>query len=107
MNLLIKGVRLRVKISRMLVQFGICSDQRYILRERRPSTAACPACWAMGTKELKFCTRPTIAPMEEQNLLYRHEKPNEQSEEGPHRLNTLSPHLHTSVTAVSIGATPL
>ncbi len=29
-------------------------DQR--LRDRRPSTAACPACWAMGTKELKLCT---------------------------------------------------
>jgi len=26
-------------------------NQRRILRDRRPSTAACPACWAMGTKE--------------------------------------------------------
>ncbi len=24
-----------------------------VLRDRRPSTAACPAFWAMGTKELK------------------------------------------------------
>ncbi len=29
-------------------------DQRHILRDRRPSTTACPACWAtVGTKELK------------------------------------------------------
>ncbi len=27
--------------------------QRHILRDRRPSTAACPACWAIGTKELR------------------------------------------------------
>jgi hypothetical protein len=28
-------------------------DHRHILRDRRPSTAACSACWTMGTKELK------------------------------------------------------
>ncbi len=33
-------------------QHGV-SDQRHILRDRRPGTAACPACWATGTKELK------------------------------------------------------
>jgi hypothetical protein len=27
--------------------------QRDILRDRRSSTAACPACWAIWTKELK------------------------------------------------------
>ncbi len=29
--------------------------QRFILRERKPSTTACPARWEMGTKELKKC----------------------------------------------------
>jgi hypothetical protein len=29
--------------------------QRNILIDRRPSTAACPAFWAMGTQELKKC----------------------------------------------------
>ncbi len=28
-------------------------DQRHTIRDRRPSMAACPICWAMGTKELK------------------------------------------------------
>jgi hypothetical protein len=33
---------------------GECNcGQRHILRDRRPSTAACQACWAMATKELK------------------------------------------------------
>jgi hypothetical protein len=27
--------------------------QRYILRDRRPSTTACPDCWSMGPNELK------------------------------------------------------
>jgi hypothetical protein len=43
--------------------------QRHSLRDRRPSTAACPACWAMGVKETeivygegkKFCTGPNRA----------------------------------------------
>ncbi len=34
-------------------------DQRHILRDRRPGTTACPACWAMGIKELKQCTKRT------------------------------------------------
>jgi hypothetical protein len=42
--------------------------QRYILRDRRPSTAACPA---MGTKELKYvvCGVPTRAAKAEQKSL--------------------------------------
>jgi hypothetical protein len=28
-------------------------EQRHILRDRQPSTPACPACWAMGTNDLK------------------------------------------------------
>jgi hypothetical protein len=27
--------------------------QRHLLRDRRPSPAACPACWTIGTKEMK------------------------------------------------------
>jgi hypothetical protein len=39
--------------SRLLVLPG--SNQRHILRDRRPSTAAFSAYWARGTKELKKC----------------------------------------------------
>jgi hypothetical protein len=35
---------------------GVGCPQRHTLIERRPITAACPACWAMGTKEWKQCT---------------------------------------------------
>jgi hypothetical protein len=38
------------------LSFLTSDDQRHILRDRRPSTVACPACWAMGTKELKLST---------------------------------------------------
>jgi hypothetical protein len=31
---------------------GKDENQRHILRDRR----SCPACWAIGTKELKYCT---------------------------------------------------
>ncbi|MFN9899244.1 MAG: hypothetical protein ACK55Z_10725, partial [bacterium] len=31
------------------------TEQRHTVRDRRPSTAACPACWAIGTKKLKKC----------------------------------------------------
>ena len=34
---------------------GDGDKQRHILRERKPSTTACPARWEMGTKELKKC----------------------------------------------------
>ena len=30
--------------------------QKHTLKDRRPSTAACQACWAIGTKEFKQCT---------------------------------------------------
>jgi hypothetical protein len=50
--------------------------QRLILRDRRPSTAACFACWAMEQKveivygeEIIFCTRPTRAAQAEQKSL--------------------------------------
>ncbi len=31
----------------------VCKIQRHILRDRRPSTAACPVCWAIWTKIVK------------------------------------------------------
>jgi hypothetical protein len=31
-------------------------NQRHILRDRRPSTAACPAYWTIGKNESKYCT---------------------------------------------------
>jgi hypothetical protein len=39
-------------------------DQRYTLRDGRPSTAACPACWEMGTKGIEKVYG------EEKNILY-------------------------------------
>jgi hypothetical protein len=47
------------KIYSCLSQHGpnyYSTNQRHILRDRRPSTTACPARWAIGTKELKQCT---------------------------------------------------
>ncbi len=66
--------------------------QRHILRDRPPSTTACPACWAMGTNKLKqcmvkknyiFCTGRLEVPRQDKNLLYRHDKPNETTKKGP------------------------
>jgi hypothetical protein len=54
-----------------------CSNQRHILRDRRPSMTACPARWAMGTKELEvvhgsekkiFSIGPTKKPRQNKNL---------------------------------------
>jgi hypothetical protein len=63
--------------------------QRHILRDKRPSTAACPACWAI-TKVMKklFCTGPTRAAKAEQNLVYWQDKPNEPTKEGLSRGST-------------------
>ncbi len=30
--------------------YQVCFNQKHKLRGRRPSTATCPACWAMGTR---------------------------------------------------------
>ena len=35
---------------------NIKSHRRHTFRDRRPSTTACPGCWAMGTRKLKYCT---------------------------------------------------
>jgi hypothetical protein len=52
------------------------------VRDRRPSTTACPGCRAMGTKKLKkfavrkiiFCTGLTRAANANQNLQYTSDK---------------------------------
>ncbi len=41
-------------IKNILELEGELCNQRRILRDRRPSATACPACWAMRTKELKY-----------------------------------------------------
>jgi hypothetical protein len=66
--------------------------QRYILRVRRPSTAAYPACWAMGTR--------LDQPRQNKNLLYRYGKPNEPTKEGSLSI-VLFESPFTSVSAVS------
>ncbi len=63
----------------------------HILRDTRPSTAAWPARWAMGTKELKLCmVRKKYfilgrlqQPRQNKSILYRHDKPNKPAKEGP------------------------
>jgi hypothetical protein len=69
------------------------SHQRHTLRDRRSGTTACPACWAMGTNDLKLCTgrkknillfvlgRPE-QPRQNKYLLYQHEEPIEPTKEG-------------------------
>jgi hypothetical protein len=50
--------------SRKDTRSGVLASSETLLRDRRHSTTACHACWAMGTKELKqrtvrkniFCT---------------------------------------------------
>ncbi len=42
--------------------FWQSQPQRRILTDRRPSTAACPACWPMGTKELMYDAPPHAPP---------------------------------------------
>ncbi len=65
--------------------------QKPMLRDRRPSTTACLAGWAMGTSELKkvygkekiFCVGLTRSAKAGQIRLYLHDKPNEPTTEGP------------------------
>ncbi len=62
-------------VQSFIVYDGFCL--RHILRDKRPSKTACPACWAMGTKKSKkctvrrkiFCTGPTKAAKAEQKSL--------------------------------------
>jgi hypothetical protein len=63
--------------------------QRHILRDRLPSTTACPACWAIGDKGIEkvysekrmFFTGLTKVTKAKQNLLYQHDKPNKPTKE--------------------------
>jgi hypothetical protein len=81
--------------------------------DRRPSTPACPACWAMGINKVKKCSVRKIifytglirAAKAGQNLLYRHDKSNEPTKEGPYHLSSLRP--HSPQFQQSAGATPL
>ncbi len=73
-------------------------------RDRRPSTPACPDCWTMGTNKVKI----------DKNLLYRHEEPSNQTNQGrtPYvRYGGRSPKFiwapcHMMCTAVLIGWDP-
>jgi hypothetical protein len=39
----------------MYVSLRLGHERRYILRDRRPGTIACPGCWAMRTNKVKKC----------------------------------------------------
>jgi hypothetical protein len=90
-----------------IVLFFLCYV--HIIRDRRPSTEACPACWAIGTKALKKCTVRQIYFVlgrleklrQNKNLLYRHDKPYEPTEEEP--LSFVLFKSPTSVSTVSRG----
>jgi hypothetical protein len=88
-------------------------DQRHTLKDRRPSTTACPTCWTMGTKELKYCMVKkeyfVLDQLEQSrqinDLLYQDDMPNEPTKEGPFHLYSLSP--HSPQFQETAGATPL
>ncbi len=78
------------KIYNLFLQCMYGADQRHILRDRRPSTNACPGFWAMGIHKVKKCLvgkniRTTVEqPRQDTNLLYRYNEPNEPDPmEGP------------------------
>ncbi len=56
-------------------------------------------------EEKIFCTGPTRAVKAEQNLLYRHDKPNEPTKKDPFHLSSLSP--HSTQFQQSAGVSPL
>jgi hypothetical protein len=47
------GSSLPPSILQPLPDSSMSSDQRH--RDRRPSTPACPGCWALGTNKIKKC----------------------------------------------------
>jgi hypothetical protein len=88
--------------------------QRHTVRDRRPCTTAWPACWAMGTNELKQCTvrikkyfvlGRLEQPKLNKNLSYQHKIPMNQPKKDLFHLYSLSPHLPQ--LQQSAGATPL
>jgi hypothetical protein len=74
-------------------------SQRYTLRDSR-RMATCPACWAMGTKELKYFVLGRLEqPRQNKNLLYRHDKLDEPTKKGP--LSFVAPQLPLSSPLLS------
>ncbi len=82
-----------------------------VLRDRRPITATCPACCAMGTNELKYVVYgeeknvfigPTRPAKAEKNLLRWQSKPNKPTKEEPLSF-VVSESPFTSVSTVSRG----
>jgi hypothetical protein len=100
--------------------------QRHTLRDRRPSTAFCPVCWTMVTRDIHtetaalhnclprllgegphilkwctgrkviFCTGLKRAPRQDKSLLYQYDKPNEPTKERPFHLNSFCVPIHLS-----------
>jgi hypothetical protein len=90
-----------VVASRSFKSFLHPANQRHLIRDKRPSTAACPACWSIGTKKLKYFVLSRLEqPRQNKNHLHRQEKPNEPTKEGP-LLFVLSVSPFTSVSTVS------
>jgi hypothetical protein len=80
--------------------------QRNILRDRRRSMPACPACWPIRDKctvrKNYFVLGRLEQPRQDQNLLYCHDEPSKPTKEGPLSYVLLeSPFV--SVSAVSRG----
>jgi hypothetical protein len=79
--------------------------QRHLLRDRRPSKAACPVCGAIETRKLKkcsvrktiFCTGPTRAAKARKKIfcIGRRSLRN-QPRKNPLHLHSLSPQFHLS-----------
>jgi hypothetical protein len=44
-----------IQISQFTCGQRFYDYQTHILRDERPSSTACPARWAIGTNELKYC----------------------------------------------------
>ncbi len=87
-------------------------DQRHTLRDRRPSTAACPACWAMGDKRIEilydkkkiYCTVPSRAAKSEQESLMLARQAQQTHQERTPFICTLWVPIHLSFNK-SAGAT--
>ncbi len=73
--------------------------QRQIVRDRRPSTAACPARWAMVTKGIGIVfgvLGRLEPPRQNKKLVYRHGKPNEPTRGRTPFIGTLWVPIHLS-----------
>ncbi len=86
------GIRLALLTS---CSVYVVRPENHVLTDRRPSTADCPACWAVGTEESKYCTV-------RKKYKYRHDKPNKPTKKGPKSF-VLCESPFTSVSKVSRG----